>query len=65
MTIGEDALRGQLAAGLADASWIGYVGERDEALSLAQRSIDVSRAAGLAPDPEALLPLGLGSLYAG
>ena len=65
VTIGDDAPPGLLAAGLADASWIGYVGEREEALSLALRSIEVSEAAGLAPDPEALLPLGLVALYEG
>jgi predicted ATPase/class 3 adenylate cyclase len=65
VTIGADAPPGLLSAGLADASWIGYVGEREEALSLALRSIEMSEEAGLAPDSEALLTLGLVSLYAG
>ena len=64
-TIGEHALPELLAGGLADGSWIGYLGERDESLSLAVRSVEVSDAAGIAPDPEALLTLGLVSLFDG
>ncbi len=63
--IADDVSPDALAAGLADAAWIGYVGERDEAQQLALRSLEVSAAARRPPDPEALLPLGLVALYDG
>jgi tetratricopeptide (TPR) repeat protein len=65
VAIGDAAAPRDLAGGLADAAWIGYMGERAEALSLARRSVEVSEAAGLDPDPEALRPLALEAMYAG
>lgn len=65
VAIGDAALPQELAGGLADAAWIGYMGERAEALALARRSLEVSEAAALDPDPEALRPLALEAMYAG
>ncbi len=65
VAIGEGVSARALAGGLADAAWIGYLGERAEAVTLARRSVHVSESAGLDPDPEALRPLALDAMYAG
>ena len=65
VAIGDAVAPQVLAGGLADAAWIGYLGERSEALTLARRSVEVAEAAGLDPDPEALRPLALEAMYAG
>lgn len=65
VAVGDATSPRALAGGLADAAWIGYVGERAEAVELARRSVAVSDGAGLDPDPEALRPLALEAMYSG
>jgi predicted ATPase len=63
VAIARDAPATLLAGGLADVSWIGYVGSNDDAAAPAHESLDVSRAAGVPADPEAHFTLALVSLF--
>ena len=47
------------AGGLADASWIAYTGGAEEAEALARGSVELTDAAGLDPDPEAVFTIGM------
>jgi predicted ATPase/class 3 adenylate cyclase len=63
VAIARDAPAVLLAGGLADVSWIGYVGSNDDAAAAARQSIDVSRSAGAPADPEAHFTLALVALF--